>query len=552
MTTAYDEPAALSGQGAGDLPGWALEHGEVDRALLDQMVTCQITQNRAHAARLEAIHTFHSRRVAEQRHPANADRRPAAGVVTPLHETQGEVAPLIGASEQSVAYAVDTAETLMTWLPRLWERCRTGRLEVYKALACADQLPHLASDADRIRFATAIQDWVDKHDPIPDTADPEDGGGLCTLTRDRIGRAARYQRLKLPKQSQQETFAEAFRKRRVSLRVDEQTGMAWLSGTVAAHDAITADYRLTLIARKRAQAPGETRTLAQLRADSLLDLIHGRLTVPATTGDLEHHEGCDQTCLVHDTSPDCPTAPPGTAPPPRSTGAGAACPLHPLVLTSDNGGPLGGYARPVVHVTVPISTLLGCDDTPGLLTGGTPIPADYTRHLAALPGSTWYRMLTDDAGTFHSLSTHSYQPTEPIWRTVTARDQTCIWPGCTRPSAHVELDHRDPYPDGETSTDNLQPLCRRHHQLKHAPGYHVTNNPDGSYTWTTRHGSTFTVPASEQPIPAWPAADPADPADPADRDKDKDDQDRSRVDEVFHTLTSPLETAFADLIDLRR
>jgi len=481
-----------------------------DRALLDQMTACRVAQNRAHAARLEAIADFHDRRVAEA---AGSRPEPGAGFfrLTPLRETQAEVAPLLGTSEQTVAYEIDTAADLKQWFPRLWERFRSGRLDLPKLTACLDQLVHLASDEDRTKYASAVQDWFDKHDP-PGRADH----GLCTITRERIQRATRYQRLKLPQRSNTETFAQAFKKRRVSLRPDEESGMAWLSITLAAHDAITADHRLTMIAKKRAQAPGETRTLAQLRVDSLLELIQGTLVVPATTGDLEHHEHCDRMCRVTGDSEE------------------PVCPLHPLVLTSDSGGPIGGYARPVINVTVPISTLLGAADLPGVLSGGIPVSADYVRHIALQPGSTWYRMLTDDAGDFVELSTTGYQPTDPIVRTTVARDHTCVWPGCRRPAVVAHTDHRIPYPKGATSTENLQPLCERHHPVKHAAGYSVVRNADGSYTWTTRHGSTFTTPASEQPVDEPPSA-----------------TDQAEVDKVFAAVTGPMERDFARLLSQR-
>ncbi len=162
------------------------------------------------------------------------------------------------------------------------------------------------------------------------------------------------------------------------------------------------------------------------------------------------------------------------------------------------------------------------------------MPADYARHVATQEGSTWYRMLTDDVGNFRELSTTSYQPTEPIWRTVTVRDHTCVWPGCTRPAVLVHCDHRIPHPRGTTCPANLQPLCERHHQVKHADGYHVERNPDGSYTWTSRHGSTFTTPASEQPVDPYP--------------HDTGTTYQERVDALFTAITSPLEKTFIDLL----
>jgi hypothetical protein len=543
----------------GDVPPWAAEYSCTDRQLLDLMVSSQVEQNRAHAARLEAMYTFHARRVAE-REPSTTRPGTTFFKITPLLETQAEVAPLTGTGEQSVQIAIDTAGTLTSWFPNLWERFRRGRLDLSKVLACADQLPYLATDADRTKYAAAVQDWFDKHDPLTEEGD-EATGPLCTLTRDKIQRAARYQRLKLPQRSEQERFADAFRKRRVSLRVDQETGMACLSSTAAAHDAITADHRLTLIAKSRAQAPGETRTLSQLRADSLFDLIHGRLSVPATTGDLEHQEQCDENCRVNGDGADERVAPPDLAAPDVTTSGERFCPLHPLVLTGDNGGPLGGYARSVFNVTVPITTLMGLTDDPGLLSGGIAVPGDYLRHIQALPGTSWYRMITDDVGNFLALSTESYEPTPPIVRSTTARDHTCLWPSCRRPAVLVELDHRVPFPLGKTSTDNLGPLCRRHHKVKHAEGYRIVRNANGSYTWTTRHGSTFTTPASEQPVAVWPEPVPAPATEtatapetetaPATESDDQTDEarcDGQRVNRMFGAITSPMETAFAALV----
>ena len=545
MTTTHDDPQLRDGSPPGhnaslgrgappsgdELPQWAQEHSAADRELLDRMVACKVAQNQAHAARLDALFSFHARRVEEQK-----GRRPEPGSgffqITPLRETQAETAPLTGVSEHSVQIDLDVAGELKRWLPRLWERFRSGRLDLGKATACLDQLVHLASDANRATYAAAVQDWFDKHDPL---TDPD--GPLCTLTRDKIQRAAYHQRIKLPQRSDSETFAEAFKKRRVSLRIDEESGMACLSATTAAHDALTADHRLTLIAKKRSQAPGETRTLAQLRVDSLIELIHGRLTVPATTGDLEHHEHCDDTCRVN--GADGSDYHDGHGEPVREGAGGSeqrTCPLHPLVLTTEKGGPLGGYARPVVVVTVPITTLMGLSNDPGVLSGGQAVPSEYARHIATQPGSTWYRMLTDEAGNFLELSTESYQATDPLWCTVVVRDNTCVWPGCRRPSVACDCDHRVPYPAGKTCIHNLAPLCERHHQVKHADGYEVVANTDGSYAWTTRHGSTFTTPATEQPVATWPTPTP------------DANEESAGIDEEFAALTGPLERAFAELI----
>lgn len=84
------------------------------------------------------------------------------------------------------------------------------------------------------------------------------------------------------------------------------------------------------------------------------------------------------------------------------------------------------------------------------------IPAELARAIAS-----WYRMLTDAAGEFVTLSTKSYRPTDPIWRYVVAEQPTCAHPGCDRPSTECELDHIVAWPLGQTSTDNLHARAER-------------------------------------------------------------------------------------------
>ena len=82
------------------------------------------------------------------------------------------------------------------------------------------------------------------------------------------------------------------------------------------------------------------------------------------------------------------------------------------------------------------------------------------------------------------------------------RDGTCVFPWCTRPARACDLDHVVPYDHeaaaegrdqpGPTTTDNLVPLCRRHHRLKtHHSGWQVTMPTSGTTIWTSPHGFTY-------------------------------------------------------------
>ncbi len=72
------------------------------------------------------------------------------------------------------------------------------------------------------------------------------------------------------------------------------------------------------------------------------------------------------------------------------------------------------------------------------------------------------------------------------------RDLTCVFPWCTRPAIHCDDDHVIPYSEGgPTASDNLAPLCRRHHRLKtHSPWSYTVLEP-GSYLWSSPHGYQY-------------------------------------------------------------
>jgi Domain of unknown function (DUF222) len=161
---------------------------------------------------------------------------------------------------------------------------------------------------------------------------------------------------------------------------------------------------------------------------------------------------------------------------------------------------------PLVQVTVAASTLLRLDDQPAELAGHGPIPAEVARQLAADPTGTWRRILTDPGtGTVLDVGHRSYRPPRPLARLLTARDVTCRFPGCRRPSRRCDLDHVTPWPIGPTAASNLISLCRHHHRLKHASRWTVTTDHTGTVVWTAPTGRSY----STRPPPL---ADPVPPA----------------------------------------
>ncbi len=182
-----------------------------------------------------------------------------------------------------------------------------------------------------------------------------------------------------------------------------------------------------------------------------------------------------------------------------------------------DGLPVLQGRRPAIHVTVSADTLLNLDDQPGHLTGYGPITAHTARRLAADTSGTWRRLLTDpDTGVLLDISAQKYRPPQRLRDFVSARDDVCAFPTCNQPGYRCEYEHTTPYHQGgSTCRRNGALACRRHNQCKHDTGWNYRHNPDGSFTWSTHTGHTYTsAPAIrwasklDQPSPLGPTPAP--------------------------------------------
>jgi len=149
----------------------------------------------------------------------------------------------------------------------------------------------------------------------------------------------------------------------------------------------------------------------------------------------------------------------------------------------------------VITVTIPIDSLAGLTDAPGIISGFGVIPAEDARRLGA-GDARWRHVLTcRTTGAVLDVGTLSYRPPASLARHVRLRDGTCRFPGCAVPAKECDLDHLVPFPLGATSATNLHALCRRHHGLKHESGWHVEAQPGNALRWTSPQGaSTVTHP----------------------------------------------------------
>ncbi|MEJ7705517.1 MAG: DUF222 domain-containing protein [Geodermatophilaceae bacterium] len=142
--------------------------------------------------------------------------------------------------------------------------------------------------------------------------------------------------------------------------------------------------------------------------------------------------------------------------------------------------------RRTVHVTAPLTMLLGLDDTPGELAGYGPIDVVTTRRLAV--DGTWWRLLTDPrSGVLLDYGRTTYTPPADLREFVLARDQVCTFAGCARPARGCQLDHLHEWHHGGTTRDgNMHPLCLRHHARKKTGDWTATRDPaTGTTAWTS-------------------------------------------------------------------
>lgn len=322
---------------------------------------------------------------------------------------------------------------------------------------------------------------------------------------------------------------------------DEQDGMAWLNAYLPAESAHALMNTIDDYARaakwaeptpdpsalsgparwKALKTP--RRTLAQLRADALVDLILSPPTNadsdigPRTSASTTASFTGDAPSETPDSEqPNSGAYPPGGAfhpsgahPPGGAPNPGAwvrGVPGEPMDRSGDpptsyrepfgipESPPVAEHLKPKVFVTVSAETLAGLNDEHATLHDYGPIPAETARQIAA-QAPVLYRLLTDPVtGVVLDLERKKYAVTKELREYLHHRSPTCQFPGCSKSARHTDVDHiQDWRSGGATSPENLQLLCRKHHNLKTHHGWTVTANPDGTLTWTSPLGNTYTT-----------------------------------------------------------
>lgn len=147
-----------------------------------------------------------------------------------------------------------------------------------------------------------------------------------------------------------------------------------------------------------------------------------------------------------------------------------------------------------IHVTVAATTLAGADERLAFLEGHGPLDPQVACELAGR-NSGWSRLFLDPTGLV--TQTDTYTPTDRMRRYLRARDQRCRFPGCRMPVQRCQLDHNhDHARGGRTSIENLSHFCVRHHSLKHpdvheAHRWSARQRPDWSVEWHSPLGRVY-------------------------------------------------------------
>ncbi|MEZ3157076.1 DUF222 domain-containing protein [Microbacterium sp. BWR-S6Y] len=412
-----------------------------------------------------------------------------------------EIAVRLHLSEQTVRARAARAEVLQERCPEAWRAFAAGRISERHAIetsrladslpaddvalsaeGCEDPNPHEeTSDAVGSQHPGA----VDSVDPDRDTADGSDREGAgapdshgaqgdadtdAPATANAVWRAFdaavtdRAVRLVPAKFAvaaraiRERVHAESLERRHRRAAADrgvwmtaELDGMASISALLPAASARGMMAQLDRAARHLRAAPDEERTLAQLRADVLADLIV-RSDAPTSAASETFRDGAAD-------------GRPATPSPVQAT----------------------------VIVTVPALTLLGRGSDPAVLEGYGPIDLDTARRLAG-DARSWIRLLTDPVTAAPLvLDRKTYRVPVALRRWLGVTSPTCAFPGCARRAAECDMDHRRAWAEGGgTDADNLEPTCRHHHRLRHDTLWSpLRTSSEEDAAWTSPLGGSY-------------------------------------------------------------
>ncbi len=139
------------------------------------------------------------------------------------------------------------------------------------------------------------------------------------------------------------------------------------------------------------------------------------------------------------------------------------------------------FRRPmVVHVHEDSPNVARCGNT------RHPISVEQVREWCGVATKVTVKPVVDLAERIH---VEAYEVPDRLDAQVALRDHTCVFPRCTLPAESCDSDHVRAYDEGgETASDNIAPLCRRHHRAKTHSRWRYQVLDLGVYLWISPNG----------------------------------------------------------------
>ncbi|NGN94026.1 hypothetical protein G5C66_14900 [Nocardioides sp. KC13] len=126
------------------------------------------------------------------------------------------------------------------------------------------------------------------------------------------------------------------------------------------------------------------------------------------------------------------------------------------------------------------------DNTRGL------VSIERLEQWATTPGTVVKPVIVVDLA--EDIEAAGYVPTARQRRQAALIHEKCSFPYCQARAERCDLDHRHPYAEGgRTTSQNLTPLCRRHHRMKTHHGWRYRRIRAGTYRWRSPHGYEYLV-----------------------------------------------------------
>ncbi len=378
-----------------------------------------------------------------------------------------EFAAALGRSTDSGRMLLSDAVEARYRLPKIWQRLLDGQVQVWRVRRVTDLTRALTQEAAA---------FVDAH-----LAHVVHTASFTTVKRLVAEAAARFD----PETAEME---EADTQATLHVTLDLST--AWsigtasgvhLSGLLDRADAEELEHAIRTIADQLAAA-GSTDTLDVRRAKALGFLSRGDLTLDLTTNDeASPVEEARQRRLE------------STKPTSRTRQVVLHIHLSEAALRGNEGPGTPEFDPDTGMLGLHLARVENHHQT---------LTADAVRDWLSVPGTQVVVKPVIDLA--DQIAVDSYEIPDRISQRVRLKRPTCVFPHCTRTSARTDLDHIDEYvppdqggPPGQTATDRLAPLCRRHHRAKTHP------SPDGrwdyqqltptTWLWTSPHSLRFLV-----------------------------------------------------------